>query len=469
MSEDALRFSGVDGATGRYLHPELPLSRLGEAVAPSGGAHSGELDLRRTKAERAFAVRRQERADDLAHAGWGLVVPRGVSCEVLEALAPLCSRRREQAGARYKRFEVEPGETKQQFLERQSVGPGPANPDKVPYYLLLVGAPDLIPYRFQYELDVQYAVGRVCFDTPEEYWCYAENVIRAEAEPQDARRSVRVFGPCHPDDEATLLSTQRLLEPLQRELAGEAAGWDVDAVLGPRATKRRLGELLWNFTAPALLFTAGHGVGFRPGDERRMSDQGALLCQGWPGPAVGDAPVHEDVRLAGGDVPAGTAVRARVVFAFACFGAGTPDQDDFAHRAAARSPAVADGRPFVARLPQRLLAQPEGGALAFIGHVDRAWSWSFTWPGADEQTEVFTSALLALLDGKRVGHAMEYFAARSAEISGELTGLLYRRDYEAERVDRRRLSGLWTANNDARSYVVVGDPAVRLTESLAPA
>jgi hypothetical protein len=70
--------------------------------------------------------------------------------------------------------------------------------------------------------------------------------------------------------------------------------------------------------------------------------------------------------------------------------------------------------------------------------------------------------LLALTDGKRVGHATEYLGTRAAEISSQLTELLSARG-NRRRIDPRELSWVWTANNDARSYVVIGDPAVRAT------
>ena len=460
MTDDALHFSGVDGSTGGYLHPQLSLADAVDAVAPSGEGHEADLALRRRTSQQSFGVRRQERADDLSHAGWALVVPAGTPPAVTAALAPLCERRREQAGDRYRCFEVPRQDSKAEFLRRNGMGPGPANPERIPYYLLIVGPPDSLSFRFQYELDVQYAVGRVSFDTVEEYRYYADSVVRADMDPHDAR-SVRLFGPSHRADKATELSRRQLLEPLWTELRSEADGWDVDAIVGAGAVKERLTALLWGDEAPALLVTAGHGLGFPAGDPLRHDAQGALLCADWIGPPPDATRVDPRAYLSGADVPDGTPVRARVVFAFACYGAGTPDHDDFVHRGNAGSRVVVEGDAFVSRLAQRLLAHPPGGALAFVGHVDRAWSWSFSWPGAGAQTETFTSTFVALMDGERVGHAMEYFNARAAEISGELAARLYARDNQGRRIDPRELSALWTANNDARSYVIIGDPAVR--------
>jgi hypothetical protein len=474
MGTDKLVFNGIDGATGGYLLPNLTPQDVGKL------ARGEKLDPQHVKELKWWHDRvsmshlgPKEGVDpkNLAETGWGLIVAFSDDDQVvkrtaatLEALSPLLNLRRNQAGDRYREYTgskaYRPEETKSAFLARHGMGPGPADPDKVPYYLLIVGDPEAVPYRFQYQLDVQYAVGRIHFDAVEEYASYAESVVAAETGRVKLPRNAVFFGVQNDDDGATQLSARELVTPLAAKMASDQANWTVDAMVKDKASKANLAEVLGGPRTPALLFTASHGMGFPAGDPRQLPHQGALLCQDWPGPEQWRRPIPQTQYFAGDDLGEDARLLGLLSFHFACYGAGTPRLDDFAHQVFAEQAQIAP-HAFVARLPQRMLGHPKGGALAAVSHVERAWGYSFIWDQAGAQLAVFESTLKRLMEGHPVGSAVEYFNERYAELSAELSSELEDIKF-GKTPDDLALAGMWTANNDARSYVIVGDPAVRL-------
>lgn len=469
-ASDVLVINGIDVDTGEYLTPATTVAALAGALRadPVVGTGTSDLRRRRQQDEDHFGVVYGRDPQDLASVGWGIVVPPEPDPAVLEALEPLLRRREEEAGGLFQRLEYRPGETKDDFLARHGMGPGTVDPRKVPYYLMILGTPDQVPFEVQYQLGVSYAVGRLDLQDLAACSAYATSVVDAErraditTSPREVpaglpARRLHFFATRNPGDTATALSASRLVEPLDEELRATAAAWDVTRDIGESSTRSRLEDLLFGQGAPDVLFTASHGVG---GGSTRREVAGALLCQDWPGPLTARGPLDESHYLAADHVPAATPVGPKVVFSFACFGAGTPRLSDY--------PGGPDGAEtmaetaFTARLPQRLLGAPSGGALAFVGHVDRAWTCSFLWKGMSAQIAPFESMLLALMDGVRIGAAMESLTSRHAEVASELAERMDAFRRLGARIDDADLVGLWTAMHDARAYVVLGDPAVRV-------
>ena len=150
------------------------------------GAHLAQLREQKERVdEEELGLIFGESAKRLRESGWGVIFPHGVSDEIRHSLAPLMKHREAQANrdheGLYRELVYLPGESKPKFLARYKVGPGPVDPFQLPYYLLIVGGPEAIPFSFQYQLDVQYAVGRLHFDDLEGYGNYARGVHRCRA------------------------------------------------------------------------------------------------------------------------------------------------------------------------------------------------------------------------------------------------------------------------------------------------
>jgi hypothetical protein len=467
---DIVFANGIDATTGELLLPPITVEELARLATnhATDRMASTELAARHRRAtEQTFAPKHGVDPADLAQTGWGVVFAQDSDPRLVTALTPLLERRHAQAGAvvesRYREFSgrsgYRRGESKQEFLRRFGSGPGPVDPDVVPYYLLLVGGPDDIPFEVQHQLDVQHAVGRIHFDEIASYTRYAKNVVAAEtraARAESARLSF--FAARNDNDPATALSCEQLVTPLATDLGDD---WLVRSFVGADASKDGLRALLSGEERPDVLFTATHGVGFPAGhdDQRRM--QGALVCQDWPGPGHGlIGPEHW---FGAQDVPDAD-LTGMIAVLFACFGAGTPGYDDFDRSPDQRMALAPD--PFVAALPQALLGR-DGGALAVVGHVDRALGYSFVWPGAGRQTEAYRSTLAELRAGAPIGSALEYVGDRYAELATDLKQAVDDAK-EGRSADDVMLAGLFAACADARGFVLLGDPAVRLATA-APA
>src|SRR5262249_39364847 len=147
-------------------------------------------------------------------------------------------------------------------------------------------------------------------------------------------------------------------------------------------------------------------------------------------------------------------------FFLASFSAGTPGAEDSISKLSGKHAAVGR-RSFIAQLPQRLLGSHERVALAVLGYSDIVWGHSVDSPWTRGQIGVYEQTLRRLLDGKPIGWALEAITLRHTELATQLSAELEDIRY-GKNPDTRSLAGLWTATQDARNLIIIGDPAVRL-------
>lgn len=455
---------GVNGETG------LAKPALGENDLQHMGLDPELVAHRFSKQKVLGLAGSVDDAMDLTETGWGVIFASDADPRIKEQLQSLLALRQKQVqdSKLFHIFEGEagvlPGETAASWATRHGVGLiAPVDPGKgVPYYLLIVGSPARIPFEFQALLDLQWAVGRLHFDEIEDYGRYAQKVVEYEDES---------FRPPQQKNAAAWL-TRNPLDIATAMLSGAITGdfLDPDAKFGKRqqfgfaafsaeqATKRQLEEILrGNISGgpPAIVFTGSHGAEWPmtdPVKQRRL--QGALVTQEWSK----GMPLDDSNQFSADDIPADAKLQGMIAFLFACYGGGCPAQDNyFFNKDGLQIPVAPE--PLIARLPQALLSR---GTLAVIAHIDRAFTYTFEDIAGTSQVQVLRTPLELLMKGKRVGFAADTLNLQWSTLAAQLGVALGGNAPNSPSPRSPVIANLFIARDDARNYVVLGDPAVRL-------
>ena len=457
----------VHGPTGKPA-PVLPPESLPHLNGDLPGAAQRAIDSTHLGTDASVGD-----PNDLTQTGWCILFASDADPAIKAQLQPLIDLRRRQVNDDhlFQIFEgndsgVRPNQTADDWAEYRGV-PLTAQVDPtagVPYYVLLVGHPDRIPFEFQNLLKMQWAVGRLAFDNIEDYGRYAQAVVAYEdpARMPVQRRNAALWVTSNNGDVATSVLTNSIYPNFvnnPKPLGSGPAKFTLDAFTASsqkQATKQQLVEILrGNLPGgpPAVVFTGSHGVEYPmtdPALQRRM--QGALLTQEW----VPDASAGPNNLFSAEDVPSDAKLQGTMAFLFACYSGGCPADNNYYFNPDGSKIPVAPA-PLVAALPQALLSR---GALAVIAHVDMAFPYSFQDVTGTPQLQAVRDPLTYLMLGRRAGYAADSLSDRWSRLCSQLI----ESDARAAAVplSPEARTALVIARDDARNYIVLGDPAAQL-------
>jgi hypothetical protein len=430
-------------------------------------------------------ARRDAHPNDLPAQRWGVIAPEGAEGDaMLGALEPLLRYREGEQRAPVRRYRVPAGmDAEAAVAWRDTTYLSEKVPQaERPKYLLLLGDLHQLSIELQHVLAHGAYVGRLHVAKPsgapdlEGYAAYAEKVRAFETGAATRPQPDVVLYAGADGSSATEYGRQLLVEPCGRLV--EEQWKPTRPGLGLQVlTKQGAGlQALLDAAAQArsgVMLSMSHGVGLASGTvpvERQWALQGALDLG--PGQLL-----TRDLLRATPFLPGG------MWFCLACFGAATPRDSMFhpwlallaqqgqevALEAVLRCLPGPGQRPFLAALPQAALANPRG-PLAIIGHSDLAWMFSFT--DADEALQSRASRIASVLEvlanGSRAGVALDALMDFSRAAAEDLMA-----DYHVRRqaelngtkdpIEPKGHAYRWMLRNDLRGYILLGDPAARLS------
>ena len=415
--------------------------------------------------------------NDLTQAGWAILFASDADPAIVRQLQPLIDLRSQQVQdpKLFKQFTgndgVLPGETADAWARRHSVSlTAPVDPFQgVPYYVLIAGSPDRISFEFQAMLKMQWAVGRLHFDDIEDYGRYAQAVVQYEsaAFKPEQRKNVALWTTRNNGDLATAMLSGAISMDFMSSTnpLGARSQFTLNAFTNEKATKPQFLDILrGNLPAgpPAVIFTGSHGSNYDASDPALLRLQGALVSQEWKH----GSPLDPNCLICADDIPADAKLLGTIGFLFACYSGGCPAQDSYHFNSDGSRIAIAPA-PFIARLPQALLSR---GMLAMIGHIDLAFPSAFIDTSGTPQPQAVRTPLELLMRGKRVGLAADtlsiLWSTRSAQLAMAQSAVpaapAVSSAAAAPSPVSTQIAQMTLARDDARNYIVLGDPAARL-------
>lgn len=403
---------------------------------------------------------------DSRKAGWSYVVDSFDPNldEIIRILEPLARHRGMVSPEKPLFFS---GQAPQEWFDWIMKHLSPFGFEDPPYYLLIVGGPERIPFRFQSFLSSSFAVGRLAFDHLDDLAAYVEKILALEenARPVVNRSSV-FLAPDGGHGDATFFSQRYMAKPLAH-LVEKTLNVPVIRLFGESATHPNFQDAL-TASRSALVYSASHGLDApnRPWDFQKQFN-GAIVCQ----PAKAGQPLPDRLFSANDVLLEKPFLYGGIFFQFACFGYGTPAISDFSHWRDDAVPARNTSTDFVAALPKRILAHSYG-PIAYIGHVDMAWLYGFAEPDEMDLDEwwnprlkPFAQALEGLLITQPVGLALQEMNKRYNNLNAYLTNLFDSVQQAGVNNNERLMKKIaysYVVRNDAQNFMILGDPAVRL-------